>query len=677
MLGLRVNNFEIVRQLGAGGMGTVYEAEHLFFRRRVAVKVLRSELAMTADLVQRFFNEARATSAIRHPNIVEVVDVGMLPDGVPYLVMELLEGENLGDRLARVKRLPIAGAVELAWQAASALEAAHEKGIVHRDLKPDNLFLVPDPRRLDGERVKVLDFGIAKLRVDPGSAPVHTMAGALFGTPPYMAPEQCRGLSAEIDQRTDIYALGVILYESLCGQRPFVADSVVDLMLLHLSAEPIPPSERCQDLPPELERTVLKALAKRPDDRFATMAEFSEALAASASPLQHAGAATSAEKRTSHGPDATTDHARAALPAPHDVDARPRTALPHATTAPLAGVGCAPSERPWHHAHTIPQPGKAYPGALPAHSGSFPAAEFERPAHTAQESPAPRVGLAARWRTWGWTATRPPQRLAAAFGLAFALLAASVTAWLGASGRAPAASSREHSDITETAQGHVAAASHAAPAPGSSSASSGRTDGDSHSAPRDPASAAPAAQNDLERKQAITGQAVDSAIAGKASAPTQAGRTLAGSLSLPTDSTSQQPFAERAASSQIIGTGAQPVVAPSAPAPRGDRHLSAAVSTPTTPAHTVQADAPGHEQPVSGAAADDALVEPGYLSLDSAPWSDVFLAGKLLGTTPLVRVPLPPGKHLLMLKNPELGASTTYVVEIRSGATLARMVGWE
>src|SRR5262245_59825610 len=174
VLGQRLHNFSIMRLLGEGGMSSVYEAEHALIRRKVAVKVLRSELSVDGAQVQRFFNEARATSAIRHPNIVEVIDVGRLPDGVPYLVMELLEGESLGDRLERIGPFEIPLAIDYARQAASALEAAHALKVVHRDLKPDNLFLVPDQRLADRELVKVLDFGIAKLRGELAAPPFDT-----------------------------------------------------------------------------------------------------------------------------------------------------------------------------------------------------------------------------------------------------------------------------------------------------------------------------------------------------------------------------------------------------------------------------------------------------------------------------------------------------------------------
>jgi len=161
----------------------------------------------------RFFNEARAANAIRHPNIIDIIDVGLLPDdNVPYMLMEFLEGESLATRLDRVRPLAVSDAVEFASQTASALAAAHSKGIVHRDLKPDNLFLVPDEMVGGGERVKVLDFGIAKLRDDMRGSSMKTRTGAIMGTAAYMSPEQCQGMIEKLDHRTDVYALGVLAF---------------------------------------------------------------------------------------------------------------------------------------------------------------------------------------------------------------------------------------------------------------------------------------------------------------------------------------------------------------------------------------------------------------------------------------------------------------------------------
>ena len=259
-------------------MGAVYEAKHPLIEKRVAIKLLKPERSAHPELAQRFLNEARATSAIRHPNIVEVMDLGTLPNGAPYLVMELLEGETLADRLDRVGRLALPVALEFTFQTASALEAAHARGIVHRDLKPDNVFLVADPRLPGRELVKVLDFGIAKLRGELVTAPLDTIAGAVLGTPPYMSPEQCRGVPEQIDHRTDIYALGVMLYEMVCGAPPFVSEGIGDMLMMHMSVPPPPPASLGIELPEQVERAILRALAKRPEERFASMGELRAAL---------------------------------------------------------------------------------------------------------------------------------------------------------------------------------------------------------------------------------------------------------------------------------------------------------------------------------------------------------------------------------------------------------------
>jgi serine/threonine-protein kinase len=278
MIGEVVNNYRVVSLLGAGGMGSVYLAEHPVIGRRAAIKVLRRELAEDLGLVERFVNEARAANAIRHPNIIEIIDVGRLPSGLPYLMMELLEGTSLAEAISRSGRLPIDRAADILAQAASALSAAHAKGIVHRDLKPDNLYLCPDDSVPAGERVKVLDFGIAKLRGELGSNSAKTQAGAVMGTPPYMSPEQCRGLSDEIDHRTDIYALGIILYEMLCGAPPFVSAGWGEIVLAHLTQAPPRPRSKNPEVPEALEQLILKALAKKADDRFASAAEMRAAL---------------------------------------------------------------------------------------------------------------------------------------------------------------------------------------------------------------------------------------------------------------------------------------------------------------------------------------------------------------------------------------------------------------
>jgi serine/threonine-protein kinase len=278
MIGVKINNYEIKGVLGAGGMGTVYMAEHPFLGRRAAIKVLHRDLASDRQAVARFMNEAKAAHAIHHPNIIDVIDVGTLGDGTVYLTMELLEGESLAARLARDRMLPVGEALELAIVAATAMAAAHAKGIVHRDLKPDNLFLASDPLAPGRARLKILDFGIAKLRLEMAGGLVKTGTGALMGTPLYMSPELCQGVSADIDHRTDIYSLGIILYEMLAGTRPFVADGWGDLLLMHLTTPPPPPRALNPAISVALESTILRALAKKKEERFASMDELRQAL---------------------------------------------------------------------------------------------------------------------------------------------------------------------------------------------------------------------------------------------------------------------------------------------------------------------------------------------------------------------------------------------------------------
>jgi len=273
MIGEVFGNYRVTELIGEGGMGVVYLAEHPGIGRRAAIKILRPGLTDNAEMTKRFFNEARAANAIRHPGIVEVYDCGTLASGTSYIVMELLEGENLAARLRTVGRLQAADARRIAAQTASALAAAHAAGIVHRDLKPDNLYLVPDERDAALEMVKVLDFGIAKLgQQASNTSSVRTRTGSVMGTPAYMSPEQCRG-TRQIDHRTDIYALGVILFEMLCGRPPFVSEGFGEMVHLHISAPPPAPRSIEPSIPEELERLILWCLAKEPAERVQTMAD--------------------------------------------------------------------------------------------------------------------------------------------------------------------------------------------------------------------------------------------------------------------------------------------------------------------------------------------------------------------------------------------------------------------
>jgi serine/threonine-protein kinase len=340
IIGHRINNYEVQHLIGEGGMGAVYIAQHTVIGRKAAIKVLRREFSEDAGLVSRFMNEARAAAAIGHPNIVDVVDVGNLPDGNPYMMMEFLVGEDLSKRLAK-GRIPLETAVQIALQAASAIGAAHDKGIVHRDLKPENLFLVPDPTTPGRDRVKVLDFGIAKLRGDLTGGSVKTKTGSLLGTPQYMSPEQCRGIPDGIDHRSDIYSFGIILYEMMCGAPPFVSEGLGDILLMHLTQLPDPPTMRNPELPEWMEKILLKALEKNSSDRFQSMAEFMAALQSpmqasmltpmmrqldrTPGPVRVSGIGAARPGTWSSGPDGTLGGMR-------------MTGVPHGTLSPVAST---------------------------------------------------------------------------------------------------------------------------------------------------------------------------------------------------------------------------------------------------------------------------------------------------------------------------------------------------
>ena len=286
MIGEAFGNFEVVANLGKGGMGVVLLAQHPRIARRAAIKVLAPQLTRNPDAVKRFLAEARSTSLIRHPGIVEVFDCGVDDKGRAYIVMEYLQGQTLAAHLARVGRLPWPQACEIAQQIAEAVGAAHDHGIIHRDLKPENIFLVSTGAPAANPAlpvVKVLDFGIAKLVAPesslPGSPEALTLEGVLLGTPRYISPEQCQAAS-EVDHRTDIYSLGCILFELICGEAMFPLELVHALIAAHLYRPPPAASSMVPEVPPWLDGLIARMVAKRPDERPATMAEVARALAA-------------------------------------------------------------------------------------------------------------------------------------------------------------------------------------------------------------------------------------------------------------------------------------------------------------------------------------------------------------------------------------------------------------
>jgi eukaryotic-like serine/threonine-protein kinase len=269
MIGEALGNYTLVAKLGSGSMGVVFLAEHRWIERRVAVKLLAQNLASNLQAVRRFFKEARATSLIRHPGIVDVFDCDIDARGRAYMVMEHLEGQTLAARLDQTGTLPWAMACLIGAQVADALGAAHDKGIIHRDLKPENVFLVGDGRDPNAATVKVLDFGVAKLRAVDALARL-TRGGALVGTPEYMSPEQCDA-SEQIDHRADIYGLGCVLFEMLSGQPPFVTSNVGELTAAHRYRPAPLLKESCPDVPGWLADLVGRMLSKEPDQRPPSM----------------------------------------------------------------------------------------------------------------------------------------------------------------------------------------------------------------------------------------------------------------------------------------------------------------------------------------------------------------------------------------------------------------------
>jgi serine/threonine-protein kinase len=260
--GSQAGEYVIEKKIGEGGMGAVYGARHPVIGKRAAIKVIKRELSASAEGVDRFVREAQAVNQIGHPNIVDVFGFGTLPDGRSFFVMEWLEGESLRDRMQRP--LAFGQALEVLDSIATALQAAHEAGVVHRDLKPDNVYLA----RVKGSpapRVKLLDFGLAKLSGSSEGAMNHTRTGVVMGTPLYLSPEQAKG--AKVDTATDVYSLGAMAYEMGAGAVPFMAESAVEIMAMHISARAEPLAQRAPWVPPAFEQLVFRMLEKDPRNR--------------------------------------------------------------------------------------------------------------------------------------------------------------------------------------------------------------------------------------------------------------------------------------------------------------------------------------------------------------------------------------------------------------------------
>jgi serine/threonine-protein kinase len=316
------NTYKIVSILGRGGMGTVWEAHHQRLPgKRVAIKVLHPSVAEDGDALARFRREAEIACRLGHPNIVEVHDFNSLDDGTPYLILELLEGESLDERLKK-GAISVDECEQILRQVASALQSAHEQGVVHRDLKPQNIFLVPSPTGVGPEIVKVLDFGISKIH---GSQTVKTQESTLLGTPQYMAPEQATGQHDSVDATTDLFALAVMLYELLSNRAAFPGLNIPEVVYKVVHVDPAPITEYLPNLPAEKAAALHKAMSKAQGDRFGSVAEFvlaftGEALAATRArvtpaPSDIAKASTMASGMLAAGSAATVDSQKMATSA--------------------------------------------------------------------------------------------------------------------------------------------------------------------------------------------------------------------------------------------------------------------------------------------------------------------------------------------------------------------------
>lgn len=303
LIGQFVGHYRLMRLLGEGGMGMVFEGVHGSVGGRAAIKLLRPEYAGRPDVIARFFNEARAANAIQHSGIVRIFDCGYTGNNLAFLVMEFLAGESLRSRLDRLQKFSVLDALQIARQTASALHAAHCQRVIHRDLKPDNLMLIPDPELTTGERVKVLDFGIAKVAEELSVQAVHTQSNMLMGTPLYMAPEQCRG-ARYVTEKSDVYALGVILFQMLAGRPPFVGEGIGELAAMHLIDAPPDLRDLAPHVDPTIAALVRVMLAKqgaaRPgmDEVLATIQHLMLPLPSLAEEPEQTGRKAGAEERT-------------------------------------------------------------------------------------------------------------------------------------------------------------------------------------------------------------------------------------------------------------------------------------------------------------------------------------------------------------------------------------------
>ncbi|HEU5061061.1 MAG TPA: protein kinase, partial [Kofleriaceae bacterium] len=368
MLGRILGNYRLQAHIGSGGMGIVYRGEHTLIGRRAAVKVLLPEYSTRKDLIRRFFNEAKAAASAQHPGIVEVYDFGQAGDGTAYLIMELLEGDTLWQRLRKAKRLEERLALVIARQIAAALAAAHQAGVIHRDLKPGNIFLLSTDEP-GGLRVKLMDFGVAKLMREDSFGEGLTTTGAIVGTPTFMSPEQCRGGGTPIDWRSDLYSLGCIMFSMLTGRPPFTADGHGAVLAMHIY-EPAPRVKDFQPVSDDVDRLVSQLLSKRPEDRASEIREVAGILAEMAP--------------TEEGRRRSPAAAPALVPTVLDDSAAttPRATQPGEVTAPVAHALATAPPAGGAPAFVVPA------SAVPALAAAVPVLRRDKPVPVAFPRPA-------------------------------------------------------------------------------------------------------------------------------------------------------------------------------------------------------------------------------------------------------------------------------------------------
>ncbi|MCA9673316.1 MAG: serine/threonine protein kinase [Myxococcales bacterium] len=614
--------YRLEREIGQGGMGTVYEASHARLDRRFAVKVLVREAAADEAALLRFQREARVTSGLGHPHIIEVIDFNTTEDGRPYLVMELLDGESLADRLERRGRLTLEETMSITRQASSALHAAHQGDVVHRDLKPENVFLCRRGARDD--YVKLLDFGISKVL---NAKTAVTRAQALVGSPSYMSPEQADERAAEVDARTDIYGLATLIFEMLVGDVPFTAKTIPSLLYKIVHNAPPRLSSRRPDVPQALDAVIDRALSKDPAQRHETMAELwlaldeaVEGLESEPTKISHTAWPDASDPPTQRDASAS---ASALSPVATDVESSGAEVLdvfgqltgPHPTyVSPIAsGPQSALDQRPTTPSAPIIPP--AFPTELLGATPSPPVVVAPGRTTPPRALDRTRTTLSS---SVGEIGQDPPRKRSAAM-----IVVAVVFVLLGAGAFviyrlvAPVPTQGDGSAVAVAGAGSATAA-------GTSTSASGSAVGTSGSA---------------------LGSAVGTSASGTGSAVGMSGSASGSGSAVGVSGSASGSGSAVGVSGSAVGTSgsAAGTAAPSVAAGTGS----------ATPVIVKRPQRPGS-------------IRIGSLYRGRPVWTDIFVDGKLVGQTPLVVHRLRPGRHVVELRRQGSRLGRRWV-HVRSG----------